>query len=82
MTVNFRSRNGHNVVKAKQWFVGSHFPGISANTKLVDGVYEVDGTGFLLGETIQSSDWVVEGFGGDIHVFSDAEFQKVFEAIA
>jgi hypothetical protein len=81
MVVNFRSIKGHIPVKAQRWHPGAAVPGVATNTKLVDGVYEVDGTGDVLGETIQSGDWLVLDFHGEWHVLPDEQFQKVFEEL-
>jgi hypothetical protein len=81
MTVNFRSIKGHIPVRAQRWYPGSAVPGVAANTKLVDGVYEIDGTGDVLGETIQSGDWLVLDFNGEWHTFSDDKFRQVFEEL-
>jgi hypothetical protein len=82
MNVNFRSIKGHIPVRAQRWYPGSAVQGVAANTRLVNGVYDTDGTGDVLGTTIQSGDWLVIDFNGECHVFSDDHFKKVFEAIA
>lgn len=62
--MNYQTKKGGVVVKAKQWFPGSAVAHIAANTVLKDGVYECDGTGDILGHTIQSGEWIVQEFGG------------------